>query len=65
MATALVQNGTLRESDAVVVGSYSCRIRALIDASGKKIKSAGPSDPVEILGLGHGAGWTAAETLVF
>jgi translation initiation factor IF-2 len=51
VATALVQNGTLRESDAVVVGSYSCRIRALIDATGKKIKSAGPSDPVEILGL--------------
>jgi translation initiation factor IF-2 len=51
VATALIQNGTLKEGDAVVVGSHSGRIRALIDPSGKKVKSAGPSDPVEILGL--------------
>ena len=51
VATALIQNGTLRESDAVVVGSYSGRIRALIDPAGKKTASAGPSDPVEIIGL--------------
>jgi len=51
VATALIQNGTLRESDAVVVGSYSGRIRALLDPAGKKTASAGPSDPVEILGL--------------
>jgi translation initiation factor IF-2 len=51
VATVLVQNGTLREGDAVVVGAHSGRIRALIDPSGKKVKSAGPSDPVEILGL--------------
>jgi translation initiation factor IF-2 len=51
VATALIQNGTLKEGDAIVVGSYSGRIRALIDPSGKKVSAAGPSDPVEILGL--------------
>ena len=51
VATVLIQNGTLKEGDAVVVGAHSGRIRALIDPSGKKVKSAGPSDPVEILGL--------------
>ena len=39
------------EVDAVVVGAHSGRIRALVDPSGKKVKSAGPSDPVEILGI--------------
>jgi translation initiation factor IF-2 len=52
VATALIQSGTLREGDAVVVGSHSGRIRALIDPSGKKAKAAGPSDAVELLGLG-------------
>jgi len=51
VASVLVQNGTLKEGDAVVVGAHSGRIRALIDPSGKKVKTAGPSDPVEILGL--------------
>jgi translation initiation factor IF-2 len=51
VATALIQNGTLKEGDAVVVGSYSGRIRSLLDPAGKKVKSAGPSDPVEIQGL--------------
>jgi translation initiation factor IF-2 len=51
VATVLIQNGTLKEGDAVVVGAHSGRIRALIDPSGKKVKSAGPSDPVEIQGL--------------
>ncbi len=51
VATALIQSGTLKEGDAVVVGAHSGRIRALIDPSGKKVKSAGPSDPVEIQGL--------------
>jgi translation initiation factor IF-2 len=51
VATALIQNGTLKEGDAVVVGSYSGRVRALLDPSGKKVKVAGPSDPVEIQGL--------------
>jgi translation initiation factor IF-2 len=51
VATVLVQSGTLKEGDAVVAGSNSGRVRALVDPSGKKVKSAGPSDPVEILGL--------------
>ena len=51
VATALIQNGTLKEGDAVVVGSYSGRVRSLLDPSGKKVKTAGPSDPVEIQGL--------------
>ncbi|HEY2991364.1 MAG TPA: translation initiation factor IF-2 [Methylomirabilota bacterium] len=51
VATVLIQNGTLHEGDAVVVGAHSGRIRALIDPLGKKVKTAGPSDPVELLGL--------------
>jgi translation initiation factor IF-2 len=51
VATVLVQNGTLREGDAVVAGSHSGRIRALIDPAGRKVKNAGPSDAVELLGL--------------
>jgi translation initiation factor IF-2 len=51
VATVLIQNGTLREGEAVVVGAHSGRVRALIDPTGKKVKQAGPSDPVEILGL--------------
>jgi translation initiation factor IF-2 len=51
VATVLVQNGTLKEGDAVVAGAHSGRVRALIDPAGKKVKQAGPSDPVEILGL--------------
>jgi translation initiation factor IF-2 len=51
VATVLIQNGTLHEGDAVVVGSHSGRIRALIDPTGRKVKTAGPSDPVELLGL--------------
>src|SRR5580765_99557 len=51
VATVLIQNGTLHEGDAVVVGAHSGRIRALIDPLGKKVPTAGPSDPVELLGL--------------
>jgi translation initiation factor IF-2 len=51
VATALVRSGMLHEGDAVVVGAHSGRIRALVDPSGRKVKAAGPSDPVEILGL--------------
>ena len=51
VATVLIQSGTLREGDAVVVGAHSGRIRALVDPAGKKVKSAGPSDPVELLGI--------------
>ena len=51
VATALVQSGTLRDGDAVVVGSHSGRVRAMFSDRGKKVTSAGPSDPVEVLGL--------------
>ena len=51
VATVLIQNGTLREGDPVVVGAHSGRIRALIDPAGRKVKDAGPSDAVELLGL--------------
>jgi translation initiation factor IF-2 len=51
VATALIQSGTLKDGDAVVVGSHSGRVRAMFSDRGKKVSSAGPSDPVEILGL--------------
>ena len=51
VASLLVQNGTLRVGDSIIVGSTYGRIRAMFDDKGKKIKSAGPSIPVEILGL--------------
>lgn len=51
VATLLVQNGTLSVGDSILVGSTYGRIRAMFDDKGKKIKSAGPSIPVEILGL--------------
>lgn len=51
MATLLVQNGTLRVGDTIVVGKASGRIRAMLDERGKPIKSAGPSTPVSVLGL--------------
>jgi len=51
VATLLVQKGTLNVGDSILVGSTYGRIRAMFDDKGKKIKSAGPSIPVEILGL--------------
>ncbi len=51
VASLLVQNGTLRVGDSIIVGSTYGRIRAMFDDKGNKIKSAGPSIPVEILGL--------------
>ena len=51
LATLLVQNGTLNTGDSIIVGSTYGRIRAMFDDKGKKIKSAGPSIPVEVLGL--------------
>ncbi len=51
VATVLVQNGTLRVGDVVVVGSAFGKIRALTDDKGKHVKKAGPSIPVEIMGL--------------
>lgn len=51
VATVLVQNGTLRQGDMVVAGSYFGKVRAMTDEAGKQAKEAGPSIPVEILGL--------------
>lgn len=51
VASVLVQNGTLKSGDSIIVGTAYGRIRAMIDDKGKKIKAAGPSTPVEILGL--------------
>jgi translation initiation factor IF-2 len=52
VATVLVQEGTLRVGDSFVCGSEYGRIRAMVDDKGKRIDAAGPSMPVEILGLG-------------
>jgi translation initiation factor IF-2 len=51
VATVLVQSGTLKTGDVVLVGQTSGRVRAMLDENGKPIKSAGPSIPVEIQGL--------------
>ncbi len=51
VATILVQNGTLKVGDTVVAGTAVGHIRAMLDDKGKKIKKAGPSVPVEVLGL--------------
>ncbi|WP_392486426.1 translation initiation factor IF-2 [Haloimpatiens sp. FM7315] len=51
VATLLVQNGTLKTGDSIIAGTTYGRIRAMFDDKGNKIKKAGPSIPVEILGL--------------
>ncbi|WP_068501977.1 translation initiation factor IF-2, partial [Oleiphilus sp. HI0067] len=51
VATVLVQNGTLRRGDIVIAGNYYGRVRAMMDEAGKQANEAGPSIPVEILGL--------------
>lgn len=51
LATVLVQKGTLKVGDMVVSGSSSGRVRAMLDDQGKRVKKAGPSMPVVILGL--------------
>jgi len=51
VATVLVRRGTLKTGDIFVVGPESGKVRALIDDKGKQVKSAGPSVPVEILGI--------------
>ncbi len=51
VATLLVQNGTLRSGDIVLAGQNYGRVRAMLDETGQPIKTAGPSIPVEILGL--------------
>ncbi|MBI5007307.1 MAG: translation initiation factor IF-2 [Nitrosomonadales bacterium] len=51
VATLLVQSGTLKRGDAILVGSVSGRVRAMLDENGKVVNEAGPSIPVEIQGL--------------
>ena len=51
LATVLVQRGTLRVGDVFVVGPISGKVRAMIDDKGRQVKEAGPSVPVEVLGL--------------
>jgi translation initiation factor IF-2 len=65
VATVLVQKGTLRQGDIVVAGAEWGRVRAVVDDKGRQIKDAGPSLPVEILGLsgvpGAGENFVAVE----
>ena len=58
MATLLVQNGTLHTGDTVIAGTAVGRVRAMTNEDGRKIQEAGPSVPVEIIGLAEvpGAG---------
>ncbi len=53
VATVLVQRGTLRVGDSLVAGTSYGRVRALIDPLGSQVTSAGPADPVEVLGLAN------------
>ncbi|MEP0190360.1 MAG: translation initiation factor IF-2 [Erythrobacter sp.] len=52
VATVLITRGTLKRGDTFVVGTQSGRVRAVVNDAGKQIKEAGPSTPVEVLGLG-------------
>ena len=58
VATLLVQNGTLKQGDVIIAGTAVGRVRAMTDARGQKLAEAGPSVPVEIIGMGEvpGAG---------
>ena len=51
VATVLVQNGTLKIGDSVVIGTAYGKIRAMMNDKGKRVKTAGPSTAVEITGL--------------
>ena len=51
LATVLVQRGTLKVGDVIVVGAASGKVRAMIDDHGRQVKEAGPATPVEVLGL--------------
>lgn len=52
MCSVLVQEGTLRVGETIVVGEHTGKVRALLDDRGRQLREAGPSTPVEILGLG-------------
>ena len=58
VATLLVQNGTLHQGDVIIAGTAVGRVRAMTNAKGEKVAEAGPSVPVEIIGMGEvpGAG---------
>ncbi|WP_310587523.1 translation initiation factor IF-2 [Emticicia aquatica] len=51
VTTVLVQNGTLKVGDVILAGQYFGRVKAMVDATGNRIKQAGPSTPVQVLGL--------------
>jgi len=51
MATVLVQSGTLKIGDPFVAGAYSGKVRSMFDERGRKVKTAGPSTPVQVLGF--------------
>ena len=51
VATIMVQNGTLRVGDVMLSGIYTGRVKAMFDENGKKVTEAGPSTPVQVLGL--------------
>ncbi len=53
VATVIIEKGRLRQGDYYVAGIYPGRVRAMFDDKGKKILEAGPSDPVEIIGLSN------------
>ena len=58
VATLLVQNGTLHQGDIIIAGTAVGRVRAMTNAQGERVEAAGPSVPVEIIGMGEvpGAG---------
>ncbi|MCS7027798.1 MAG: translation initiation factor IF-2 [Bacteroidia bacterium] len=53
LATVMVQNGTLKVGDDIVVGIHYAKVRALLDERGNRVQKAGPSTPVQVLGIPH------------
>ncbi len=51
VSTVLVQNGTLKQGDVIIAGECHGRVRAMLDDKGEQVKAAGPSVPVEVLGI--------------
>ncbi len=51
IATLLIRNGTLKKGDPVLIGGVKGKVRGLVDSTGKSVDSAGPSVPIEVLGL--------------